>query len=87
MDRQQLGAAGALAAVELDRVEPQRIHPEAHRALGEAGADVENEILRPLFGLALRIGRVGEVAVDVEVAQVQVGAGIFNEALGERLQR
>lgn len=35
--------------------------------------------MRPLFSLALRPGRVGEVAVDVEVAQVQVDLGPFDK--------
>ncbi len=68
MDGQQLRTAGTLAAVELERVEAKRVDTEADGALGEAGAGVENEVLRPLLGVVLRVGRVDEVAVDVEVA-------------------
>lgn len=37
----------------------------------------------PLLGLALRVARVDEVAVDVEVAQVQGRLGVFDEAGGQ----
>ena len=80
VQRQQLRAARALTAIELDRIQPEYVHAKANGALGEAGFGVENETLRPLLGLALGLGRVGEVAVDVEVAQVEVDLGAFNEA-------
>ncbi|MNO98766.1 hypothetical protein D3C76_905200 [compost metagenome] len=82
MDRQQLRSRGALAAVELLRVQPQHIHTEAHRALGIAGFGVEDEVLCPLLSLALRVGRVGVVAIEVGVAQVQRGFGVIGEAFG-----
>ncbi len=68
VDRQQLCAASAFAAVQLERVKPQRIHTKAYGALGKTGAGVEDEVLRPFLGVILRVGRVDEVAVDVEVA-------------------
>ncbi|MCY1444581.1 hypothetical protein D9M71_610610 [compost metagenome] len=33
----------------------------------------------PFLGLALWVGRVDEVAVDVEVAQVEGGLGVLDE--------
>ena len=80
VQRQQLRATGAFAAVEFHRVQPQHIHAEADGALGEPGFGIEDETLRPLLSLALSLGRVGEVAVDVEVAQVQVDLGAFDKA-------
>ena len=85
--RQQLSAGRALATVEFLRVQPQHIHPEAHRTLGKAGLDVENEVLRPLFGLALRVVGVGVVAVDIGVAQGQRGFGVVDETFGQARQR
>jgi len=79
VQRQQLRTASAFAAIELHRVQAQHVHAETDRALGEAGAGVEDETLRPLFSLALGLGRVGEVAVDVEVAQVEVGRGAVDK--------
>ncbi|MNY23845.1 hypothetical protein D3C86_1575280 [compost metagenome] len=38
--------------------------------------------MRPLFSLALGVGRVGVVAVDVGVAQVQRGLGVVGETFG-----
>jgi len=75
VQRQQLGTASTFAAIEFHRVQAQHVHAETDGALGKTGPGVENEALRPLFGLALGLGRVGEVAVDVEVAQVQVDLG------------
>ncbi|CAI8959709.1 hypothetical protein EMIT0357P_60090 [Pseudomonas marginalis] len=82
VDRQQLGTAGAFAAIELLGIQPQHIDAEPHGALGEAGLGVENKTLRPLFGLALGVARVGEVAVEVGVAQVERGLGIIDETVG-----
>ena len=79
IQRQQLRTAGAFAAIEFHRIQAQHIHAEPDGALGETGLGVENETLRPLFSLALSLGRVGEVAVDVEVAQVQVDLGAFDK--------
>ncbi|MCY1300892.1 hypothetical protein D9M70_504790 [compost metagenome] len=82
MHWQQLGATGALAAIQLHREQAEQVGAETHRPFGEAGLGVEDEALRPLFGLALGIGRVDEVAVDVEVAQVQADLGVFGETGG-----
>ncbi|MNE30735.1 hypothetical protein D3C80_1242670 [compost metagenome] len=78
--RQQVCARRALAAIELDRVQAQYIDTEADQALGKAGAGVEDEALGPFLGLALRVGRVDEVAVDVEIAQVEAGLGVLDKA-------
>ncbi len=79
IQRQQLRAAGAFTAIEFYRIQAEHVHAETDGALGETGFGVEDEVLRPFFSLALRLGRVGEVAVDVEVAQVQVGAGALDK--------
>ncbi|MNX81271.1 hypothetical protein D3C86_1129540 [compost metagenome] len=79
IQRQQLRTAGAFAAVELHRIQTQHIHAEADSALGEPGFGIEDETLRPLLSLALGLGRVGEVAIDVEVAQVQVDLGALDK--------
>ncbi len=71
MHRQQAGAVGTATAVELDRQQAQGIHAEPYRTGGVAGLEVEDETLRPLFRLAQRGVGVHEVAVDIEVAQVQ----------------
>lgn len=68
-----------VATVELDRIQAQHVHAETDGALGEAGTGIQNEALRPFFGLALWVGRVNEVTVDVEVAQVEGGLGVFQE--------
>ena len=75
-----MGTTTALAAIELDRIQAQGIHPEADSALGKARSGVEDKVLRPLLGQPLGITRVGEVSVDKEVAQVQVDAGIVDKA-------
>ncbi|MNK95355.1 hypothetical protein D3C87_1155890 [compost metagenome] len=80
VQRQQLGAARAFAAIKLYRIQAQHVHAEADGALGEAGFGVEDEALRPLFSLALGLGRVGEVTVDIEVAQVEIDLGALDEA-------
>jgi len=82
MDRQQLRTASAFATIELLRVHAKDVEAEADGALGEAGFGVENEVLRPFFSLALRIGRVDEVAVEVGVAQVQRGFAVVKKAFG-----
>ena len=82
MDRQQLCTASAFATIELLRVQPEHVYAETHGALGEAGPGIEDEALRPLFSLALRIVRVGEIAVEVSVAQVQRGFAVFEKAFG-----
>jgi hypothetical protein len=79
VDRQQLRAPGALTAIKFLRIQPQHIDAETDGALGEAGFGIEDKALRPLFSLALSIGRVDEVAVEVGVAQVQVDLGTFDK--------
>ncbi|MNN41509.1 hypothetical protein D3C81_1556320 [compost metagenome] len=74
--------ARTFAAIELLRVHAKDVEPEADRALGEAGFGIEDEVLRPLFSLALRVGRVDEVAVEVGIAQVQRGFAVFEKAFG-----
>lgn len=80
MGWQQLGAGRSLAAIQLQAVETEDIEAEADAALGEAGAGVEDEALRPLLGLALA-GIADEVAVQVEIARGEAGLGIFEETL------
>ncbi|MNE42144.1 hypothetical protein D3C80_1362510 [compost metagenome] len=79
MARQQRRAIGTATAIQLDRPQPQYIHAEADRPLGEPRAGVEDEALRPFLGLALRVARVGEVAVDVEVAQAEGGLAVLDK--------
>jgi len=76
------------ARVELDAQQPKRVDAEAHRPLGEAGLQVENEALAPFVGLGFRrtlvLRRVGlvvvaVVAVHVEVAQLEAGRGVVDE--------
>ena len=80
VDRQQLGAGRSLATIQLQAVETEDIEAEADAALGEAGAGVEDEALRPLLGLALA-GIADEVAVQVEIARGEAGLGVFEETL------
>ncbi|MNR15090.1 hypothetical protein D3C85_1316050 [compost metagenome] len=79
IERQQLRAASALTTIKLDRIEPQYIDTEPGHALSESGFGVENETLGPLLRLALRVSRIGEIAIDVEVTQVQVDAGLIDK--------
>ncbi len=92
MDRQQLSAARTLAAIELERIKPQHVNPEAHHALSEARLGVENEALCPFLGLALRrgaagIGRIGEITVEVGITQGERGLGVVDETLGHAEHR
>jgi len=82
VDWQQLGTASAFAAIQFLGIQAQHIKAETHRALGEARLGIENETLRPLFGLALGVCRVGEVAVEVGVAQVERGFGVVDKTFG-----
>ncbi len=75
-------APGAFTAIELLRIQAQHIKPETDGALGEAGFCIEDEVLCPLFCLGLRIGRVGEVTVEVGVAQVKCGRGVIDKTVG-----
>lgn len=76
--RQQLGAGRSLAAIQLQAVQAEDIEAEADAALGEAGAGVEDEALRPFLGLVLA-GVADEVAVQVEVARGEADLGVFEE--------
>ncbi|MNM49960.1 hypothetical protein D3C81_609800 [compost metagenome] len=78
--RQQPGAVGAATAIELDRPQPQHIHAEPDRPFGETRTRIEDKALRPFLGLALRVAGVGEVAVDIEIAQAERGLGILDKA-------
>jgi hypothetical protein len=80
MDREQLRAPSTLAAIELDRIQAEHINTETDRALGETGAGVENEVLGPFLGNALRVGGVDEIAVDEEIPDVQIHFGIVDES-------
>ncbi|MCY1451487.1 hypothetical protein D9M71_683570 [compost metagenome] len=82
MHWQQLGVGGTATTIEFERVQPQHVHTKTHGALGEAGLGVEDKTLSPLLGLALRVSRVGKVAVDVEVARGKVRLGVFEKVLG-----
>ena len=75
-----MGAGRSLATIQLQAVETEDIEAEADAALGEAGAGVEDEALRPLLGLALA-GIADEVAVQVEIARGEAGLGVFEETL------
>ncbi len=92
VDRQQLSATRTLAAIELERIQAQHVNPETHHTLGEARLGVENEALRPFLGLVLwgrtvRESRVGEVAVEVGITQVERGLGIVDETFGHAKHR
>ncbi|KWV84811.1 hypothetical protein PFLmoz3_05525 [Pseudomonas fluorescens] len=87
MHRQQLGTGGAFAAIKLLRIQAQHVNPETDRALGKAGLGIKDKILRPLFGLALGVGRVGEVAIEVGITQVERGLGVVDKAFGVGTQR
>ncbi|KWV87090.1 hypothetical protein PFLmoz3_02936 [Pseudomonas fluorescens] len=88
VQRQQLRAARATPAIKLERVQAQHIHTKTDCALGEPGLGVENETLRPLLRATLSLRRIGVVAVEEEITQVEVGAGVFEKAviLGENGQ-
>ncbi|MCY1186418.1 hypothetical protein D9M73_272900 [compost metagenome] len=77
---QQRRAIGTATAVEFDRPQPQHIHAEADWPFGEPRAGIEDEALRPLLGLALWVAGVGEVAVDVEVAQPEGGLAVLDKS-------
>src|SRR5690554_5257081 len=55
------------------------VQPQAYRALGVTGVEPEHEALAP-FPVAGSAGGVLVVAVVVQVAQTQVGLGVFHEA-------
>ncbi|MNL22162.1 hypothetical protein D3C87_1434940 [compost metagenome] len=82
MDGKQLRTTGAFTAVEFLRIQAQHVYTETDRALGETGFRIEDEALRPLFTLALGVGRVDVVAIEVGVAQVQRGFGVIGKAFG-----
>ncbi|MNV54496.1 hypothetical protein D3C71_1466920 [compost metagenome] len=82
LHRQQAGIDPVRAAVELEAQQADDIHAKPDGALGIPGLDVEDEALRPLLGLRLRVSPddVGEVAAEVVIAGLQGGAGVFDEA-------
>ncbi|MNI19085.1 hypothetical protein D3C73_725090 [compost metagenome] len=87
MDRQQLRTTGAFTTVELLRIHAQDVNAKADSALGEARLGIEDEVLRPLLSLALGVGRVGVVTVEVGVAQVQRGLAIIDKTFGAGCHR
>ncbi|MNZ24483.1 hypothetical protein D3C78_416310 [compost metagenome] len=74
-------AMAALAAVQCQPHQPQRIDAEPEGAVGETGGVIEHEPLRPFLGLALTgtAGPVAVVVVEVEVTQAQCGLAVANE--------
>lgn len=74
VDRQQLSASRAFAAIELERIQAQHIDPETDHALGKARLGIEDEVLCPFFSFVLRrcaVGKcgVGEVAIEIRITQ------------------
>ncbi|MNC43617.1 hypothetical protein D3C75_924890 [compost metagenome] len=71
----------ALAAVQGQAHQPQRIDAKPQGAVGETGGVIEHESLCPFLGLALAgaAGPVAVVVVEVEVTQAQCGLAIADE--------
>ncbi len=76
---QEAGAATAGAGVELDAEQADGIETKADRPFGIAGFHFQHEALSPLLGLGLSSARLPEVAVHIEVAQVDAGLAVFDE--------
>lgn len=75
---QDAGADAVGAGVELHAEQADGVHTEADRAFGVAGFHFQHEALGPFFGLGLTVAGA-EVAVHVEVAQVDAGLAVFDE--------
>ncbi|MNE43670.1 hypothetical protein D3C76_1388520 [compost metagenome] len=85
---------GAVAAAATSRIQfhPQQarcVQAETERAFGESRLQAQDKALRPVAGLGLRCTRLPIVAQLIEVAQVEVGAAVFEKFRpgGEREQR
>ncbi|MNN17828.1 hypothetical protein D3C81_1310240 [compost metagenome] len=72
-----VGSVAVTAAVQAHAEQADGIHAEADGAFGEAGLVVEDEALAPLLGGGAVL--IADVAVDVEVAQGEVGLAVFEE--------
>ncbi|MCY1298109.1 hypothetical protein D9M70_475800 [compost metagenome] len=81
---QQASAGAVGAGVQLDPEQAEGVHTHADCAVGVAGLVAQQEALGPLLRLALGGAVLAEVAVEVEVAQFQVGLAV-GEEVGEDL--
>ncbi|MCY1533483.1 hypothetical protein D9M68_688120 [compost metagenome] len=87
---QQSGTGPAGAGIQLHTQESQGVQAETETAWGVAGLHIQQETLGPFFLLRLCVGSglggharlVLEVIVEVDVAQLQVGFAVFDEAGG-----
>src|SRR5690606_25342530 len=73
------GAAAVRAGIPLDAKQAGGIHTQAKAAGGVAGVPFGAHALGPFVGLALGRRRVAEVAVEVQIAQAEAGAAVFEE--------
>src|SRR5690606_8420035 len=69
----------ATTTIQTHAQEADGVNAETHGAFGEARLVVENEALPPLAGLAIVVGSVDGVVVEVEVAQGQAGLAVTDE--------
>ncbi|MCY1427994.1 hypothetical protein D9M71_438640 [compost metagenome] len=90
MQRQKPGTGAAGAGIQLHTQQSQGVQTETEAAWGEPGLHIQQETLGPFFLLRLCVGSglggharlVLEVIVEVDVAQLQVGLAVFDEAGG-----
>src|SRR5690606_5137606 len=73
------GLGGTTTTIQTHAQEADGVNAETHGAFGEARLVVENEALPPLAGLAIVVGSVDGVVVEVEVAQGQAGLAVTDE--------
>ncbi|MCY1491845.1 hypothetical protein D9M68_256430 [compost metagenome] len=76
---EQAGAGAIRAGVELETEQADGVHADADGALGVAGLQAQQETLRPLFLFGLRGAFLAEIAVEVEVAQLQAAFAVLDE--------
>ncbi|MNF53703.1 hypothetical protein D3C84_351030 [compost metagenome] len=81
-ERQQAGAAAVAAGIQLHAQLAQSIQAEANASLGEAGLEAGDETLAPFGGLGLGRPFLAEVAVDVDIAQLEAGLAIRDQVGG-----
>ncbi|MNF72646.1 hypothetical protein D3C84_546280 [compost metagenome] len=78
--RQQVAAGALVGGIEFQAQTGIGIQTEANGAFGKAGLGFEDKALCPLFALGLlRCRGVAQVAIEIEVAQLQAGFAVFDE--------